>query len=145
MWWRAQLLWAAVILTTRSVDAGYEGFHPTLAAKFRENSGDGLNAGEIRTLRQHGKAQSDKKPVRDVKRTGPRKETLLPIMMVITTMRCDACDKLRASINRGKEARFLLDDFEVVHLSAPLGAHKWCALGHESYAPQVYFYSRDGR
>ena len=130
----------SLVSNSRMADADVA-FDADIRQHFIEHAGPG----RIRSLEQHGKGHSDKKPVRDIRRASRKADASKPILLMVSTPKCDACDKLKESVNKGTKARKMFKAFDCVHLSAPLGSHKWCALGHDAYAPQVYFYTRDGR
>eukprot|EP01048_Picozoa_sp_COSAG05_P007725 COSAG05_NODE_553_length_8711_cov_165.199257_7_plen_249_part_01 len=118
-------------------------FDQDIAAAFLEYA-----EAPLKSIKQRGEHKTPKNPIREIRRTDKTADTSRPIIHFVTAPGCGACNRLKASVNRGSEARQLLKSFDVVYLNGPGGmpwTDKWCELGHEGYIPQVYFYSRDGR
>ena len=68
----------------------------------------------LKSIKQRGDPKTPKNPVRMIGRTDKAADTSKPFMHFVTAPGCGACNRLKASINRGTEARQLLRSFDVV-------------------------------
>jgi hypothetical protein len=118
-------------------------FDADIVAKFLE-----YTETPVKSVKQVGDQKQPKHPVRSIRQTKKGAPKDKPFMFIITAPGCGACNRLKATTNRGSAVRGLLDDFYTVYLNGPGGmpwTDKWNELGHEGYIPQVYFYDRKGR
>jgi len=67
-----------------------------------------------------------------------------PVIAIVMTQWCGACNSLRTSVNGGTKVKALLDKFVVAYTEDDAAKKDWTAKGHD-YVPQAHFYSPRGR